>query len=217
MTPEQSSVTPNWLADKLREELRPATAPDRLWARIQAPAAASRAETGPTRFLWPAIALLMLLASADLLWEFSKARGSLRQFAQPDPSTIASLASAADACDIYSNDPVRLRQWVKSHSGIEIALPDHPPSVKVVGARVVNLRGTLVASLKYEAISGSPEKDRTVVIWKGNPGKKPHTASNRMAGTEMVSWTQGETVFAAEGSSAREACLLCHPEGTHGI
>lgn len=208
----------SWLETKLREELRPVSAPGGLWTKIQAPGAVRRAESGPTRLLWPVIALLMLLASADLLWEFSKARGGLRQIAQPEAAELAALAASPEACELNSNDPARIRQWVKSHSDIELGLPDHSPSARVTGARIANIRGTLVASVKYE-VSDASERGGTMLVWKsGKSATGKHEAT--WAGSEMVSWSQGENTFAAvaaEGSSAREACLLCHPEGTHGI
>lgn len=208
----------DWLEGKLRAQLGPVSAPAGLWTKIQAPGAVRRAESGPTRLLWPVIAFLMLLASADLLWEFSKARGGLRQIAQPEAAELAAVAASPEACDLYSNDPVRIRQWVKSHSDIELELPAHSPSARITGARIASVRGTLVASMKYE-VSDSSERGGTMLVWKsGKPATGKHEATR--AGSDMVSWSQGENVFAAvpaEGSSAREACLLCHPEGTHGI
>ncbi len=208
----------SWLEVNLREQLRPVSAPAGLWSKIQAPGAGRRAESDPTRLLWPAIALLMLLASADLLWEFSKARGGLRQIAQPDAAELAALAASPEACELNSNDPVHIRQWIKSHSGIELELPAHSPSARVTGARIANIRGTLVASVRYEAGDNS-ERGGTMLVWKsGKPFTGRHEATR--AGSEMVSWSQGENIFAAvpaEGSSAREACLLCHSEGSHWL
>ena len=222
---ESNSGKDSWLEAELRAQLRPVSAPAGLWTKIQSPGAVRRADSGPTRLLWPVIAVLMLLASVDLLWEFSKARGGLRQTTQPNPAELAALAASPEACDLYSSDPARLQKWVKSRSGIEIEIPAHSSAVRITGARVATVRGTMVASLKFEAANDRSERG-TVLVWKS--GKSPvsrHVASmgvfgSRGASPEMVSWSQGENVFAAvaaEGASAREACLLCHPEGTHGI
>ncbi|HXJ44992.1 MAG TPA: hypothetical protein VNH18_37230 [Bryobacteraceae bacterium] len=207
-----------WLESELVSKLGPVEAPLGLWERIQHPAAApSRPVTA--RFLWPAIAIILLLASADLLWEFSKARGGLRQMAQPDASDIAAIASAPDRCDLYSDDPARIRQWVKSRTGIDIELPQHTSSVRVLGARVVDFRGTLVATVAYE----SGERTGTMLVWKngrGNSQTAKHVFARQADRSVLVSWTRGENTFAvasSAGASPNEACLLCHPEGGHGI
>lgn len=211
----------DWLDAKLRAELTPVSAPIGLWAKIQSPGAARNTEAGPTRLLWPAIAILMLLASADLLWEFSKARGALRQTAQPEASELAGLAASPEACELYSSDPAHIQRWVKSRTGIEIQIPAHSPTARITGVRVANLRGTMVATLKYETRGDSGNPAGTLLVWKsGRPPVGPHSDHSGSARAEMVSWSQGENVFAAvaaEGVSPREACLLCHPEGTHGI
>lgn len=210
-----------WLEAELRTQLGPVSAPAGLWAKIQSPGAVRRADSGPTRLLWPVIAFLMLLASADLLWEFSKARGGLRQTTQPNPAELEALAASSATCDLYSSDPARLRKWVKSRIGIEIEIPAHTSAVRITGARVAEVRGTMVASLKYETRGNAAHQAGTLLVWKsGRPPVGKFSDHGRLNGSEMVSWSQGENVFAAvpaEGVSAREACLLCHPEGTHGI
>ena len=195
-----------WLEAELTSALRPAQAPPGLWGRVLSPRAPARG------WLVPAIALVLLVASVDLLWEFSKARGGLRQGMQPDAAEIAAIAGSEKRCDLYSDDPGRIRQWVKSRSGIDIELPQHSSAVRLVGARLVNLRGTLVASVAYESGTGPG----TMLVWKngqGNGQAAKHVFRETGARAEMVSWTRGENAFAAP----REACLLCHPEGGHGI
>ena len=195
-----------WLEGELRAELAPVAAPPGLWARL-----ARRRHVAPTRLLWPVIVLALLLASADLLWEFTKARGSLRQIAQPAASDLALVAAGAGQCDIYSSDPAHIRQWVKSRSGIEIEFPAHPASVRIVGAKVVSVRGTLIASVSYEA----GQKAGTMLVWKN--GRRTESSKHALPSAaesrgELVSWTQGENAFAA--GPERDACRLCHPDGS---
>jgi hypothetical protein len=85
----------------------------------------------------------------------------------------------------------------------------------VVGAKVVNLRGTLVASIAYET---GGEHRGSMLVWKEGREHTKHAPPVRTA--ELVSWSQGDNVFAvsaADNVTARGACMLCHPDGTHGI
>jgi len=190
----------SWLERELQAGLAPVVAPAGLWYRIQAPKG-----TG-SRLLWPVIAVLMLLASAELLWQ-------LRAVTRPSSSELAAIAADSDQCDLWSTDPARIRQWVKTHSGIEIALPPHSTSARLVGARVLKVKGTTVASLAFE----SSGRRGNMLVWRGEEHAR-HAAPTRDA--QLISWTQGENVFAVSAANemtARGACMLCHPEGTHGI
>ena len=205
----------NWLAfdpkieSELRNHLGPVTAPPELWAKIQSPQRVS--PFSARQLIWPAIAILLLLASADLLWEFSKARGGFRQFARPTPAELASISG--QDCDLWSNDPGRILHWIKSQSGIELEIPPHS-TAKMIGARVENLRGTPVASIAYE----SGNRRGSLLVWKAG---RQHAKHGLPVKTDnLVSWSQGENVFAVSAANetiARGACMLCHPEGTHGI
>src|SRR4051794_19011027 len=100
----------NWLEQELRTHLGPARAPAGLWAKIQFP---QRVSSGGTRrFIWPALAIVLLLASADLLWEFSKARGGFGPSPRPTATELAAIS--AGQCDLWSSDPSHIRQWIKS-------------------------------------------------------------------------------------------------------
>jgi len=214
-----SETKQGWLEAELTSALGQAQAPAGLWTRIGAAPKPSRSFHA-IRFVWPALAILVLFAAANLLWEFSKAQGGLRHIAHPGPEDIAALAAAPDQCDFYSNDPSRIHEWVKSRTNIDIELPDHSSVVRIVGARVLDFRGTPIATVAYE--SGS--RTGTMLVWKngnGNSQTAKHVfAISKPEHSGLVSWSHGENNFAvtSTGSSAgREACLLCHPEGSHGL
>jgi hypothetical protein len=208
----------SWLEHELATHLGQTSAPAGLWVKIQRP---QRVNNGVQRLVLPAFALLILLASADLLWEVGKSRGAFGHSARPTATELAAIS--AGQCDLWSSDPAHIRQWIKSRSGMEIELPSHSPSVRMVGARLVNLRGTLVASISYESQApgqapGEAPRQGNMLVWKDGHEHRKHAAPLRTA--ELVSWTQGDNVFAvnaADESAARGACMLCHPEGTHGI
>jgi len=215
-----SEANSNWLEAELRERLGSVEAPRGLWSRIQSPPPIRRPRSlASNRLVWVAGAFFLVAASVDLIWNVSKAGGGLGHMTQPDAADIASIADAPERCDLYSDDPARIRQWVKSRSNIDIELPPHSAKVRIVGAKVVELRGTLVASIAYE----SGERTGTMLVWKngrGNSQTSKHVFNGSADRSELVSWTRGENTFtiaSAGGSSPKEACLLCHPEGGHGI
>lgn len=85
------SDSSRWLQNELSRRLGPAKAPPSLWNGIQA---ARQPASGGWRSsfgwaLWPAIAFLLFLASADLVWEMSRARGAIRQVARTEGVTVA--------------------------------------------------------------------------------------------------------------------------------
>ncbi|MCU1328100.1 MAG: hypothetical protein JWN34_3470, partial [Bryobacterales bacterium] len=59
----------SWLEHELATHLGQTSAPAGLWVKIQRP---QRVNNGVQRLVLPAFALLILLASADLLWEVGK-------------------------------------------------------------------------------------------------------------------------------------------------
>jgi len=72
-----------WLEGELARQLGPVRAPDSLWARIERER--RRRNSGTRRsfewVLWPAVALMLMIASADLFWELGRARVAWREMA----------------------------------------------------------------------------------------------------------------------------------------
>ena len=97
----------DWLERELAGQMKPARAPESLWGRIES---ARRGAPGSRRaslqaaarqtgwILWPAVVLVLFLASGDLLWEIGKARASMAPLTEQDLSSLTDVS----ACDIRS-------------------------------------------------------------------------------------------------------------------
>jgi hypothetical protein len=68
---------PDWMERELVRQLAPVKAPDSLWGRVR-DARRTRRVAGAQAgwILWPAVALMMLVASGDLAWQMDRARNS---------------------------------------------------------------------------------------------------------------------------------------------
>lgn len=186
----------SWLQNELERQLAPVRAPDSLWGRIEAAAFNSRrrktnpAQAGPQAgwILWPAVAVLLLSASGDLLWELGKARASLAPLTEQDLEAVADSAS----CDFKSADPAQIERWVKAKTNVDVSLScGLPGNAHPVGARLIRKRGAVIAAIAYRDGSDSATlllSDKHslfrwnrdyVIAWSGSkePGSKENPAA----------------------------------------
>jgi hypothetical protein len=149
--------------------------------------------------LWPVAALIVLLASGG---------ARLRDSAQMTPDELRGLASSAKACDLWSDDPVEIRNWVKSRGDIDVDLPaSRSGAVRLVGARLVQVRGTLVAAIAYKSGTGAG----ALVVSNRRPASTAPVARHAFLRTGLFSWSMnGQAYQIAQDGDARGACLLCH-------
>src|SRR4051794_19674690 len=119
-----SEANSNGLEAELRATLGSVEAPRGLWSRIQSPPPMRPPRSlASSRLVWAAGVFFLFAVSTDLIWNVSMAGGGLRHMAQLDTHDIAAFADAPEQCDLCSDDPARIRQWVKSRSDIDIELP----------------------------------------------------------------------------------------------
>jgi hypothetical protein len=183
-----------WLEMELTRQLSPVAAPESLWNSLQTPrtkCAVPRREW----LLWPAIALTLLFACGALFW-------NMRDITQLTGQEVRSLTNPSQACDCWSDDPVAIRNWVKSKGNIDVDLPaQRSGAVRPIGARLVDVRGTLVAAISFHVENGVENGAATLLV-----------SNRRFSGPDLVSWKMGGQVYemASAASDSQGACLLCH-------
>ena len=195
----------NKLEAELSRHLRPVTAPEELWLRIQGGAIAEK----PVRLRWP-IWAVAAAAAAMLALCFS-----LRSATIPYLERMASreLASGAAAPDLRSDDPTRIRAWVKAHAGLDVPLPNEPAQgVQLIGVSLLQGEGP-VACITYRV--GGHEAKLLVTRGAARPQHHPTKLDSGVA-----SWTQGKQLYALAWGGPQEgnaACVLCHLDGRIAI
>ncbi len=211
-----------WLEMELASQFRPVMAPEGLWDRIQSPA---RQASPPVRSqlpVWLALAATVLLASVALFWQ---AQGGLRDMAQLTSQDLRVLADAAQGVSLQSDDPRVIVKWLKSKGNIELELPSAAPGkVHLLGAKLVELRGTLIAAVAYhigndDSATLLVSRKKRSAFWNaGATSKHLFTRVATERGTNVFSWSTRDQNFAvawAGLSDPQSACLLCHAD-LHG-
>ncbi|MGD1072798.1 MAG: hypothetical protein ABSB15_21970 [Bryobacteraceae bacterium] len=174
-----SDLTP-WLEMELTRQLSPVVAPASLWNSIQTQRTERRVEAGGW-VLWPAVAVMLFLACGALFW-------NMRDITQLTGRELRSLADSSLACDFWSDDPAEIRNWVKSKGNIDVDIPvAHSGAARLMGARLVRVRGTLVAAIAYRMSNGAA----TLLVAKPRAGSQLY-----------------EVAFS--GGDPQGACLVCH-------
>ena len=195
-----------WLEMELARHLGPVAAPESLWDRIHEQKIPRR-DNPDRRVLWPIAAALLLMASGGVTWRIVMAR---------DPGAgLARLAEnelRASSLDFRSEDPVEIRTWVKAKANIDIDLPAGPSAVRLLGARLIQFKGTPVAAVAYRV----GDDDAALLVM----GKRSAAAPNHVfapvqsAGTtRLFAWSMGQqeyTIAFAGTKDPQGACLLCH-------
>ncbi|MES1260180.1 MAG: hypothetical protein ABUS49_00485 [Acidobacteriota bacterium] len=226
-----------WLERELANQLRPVKAPPGLWEKglwekslrekpgHVIPPVFPRRRAGWPLTLWPALAAAVLIVSAAL---FLQARMPLRDMTQITNQDLRVLADASTGSVFRSDDPNKIRHWVKTRGNIDIELPPNPVrGVHLLGAKLVELRGTLIAAVAYhigdEAATLLVSRKRAA-FWSGDRTSKhlfTQVATSQgpaNMGSNMLSWSMREQNYAIAytGTGDPQAgCLLCHAD-LHG-
>lgn len=178
-----------WLESALSRELGKVEAPAELWERIQKPVAIRR-ETGGRPLAWVFAAVLFLVAGALGL----RVRES----------------HAAGPAELRSADATLIRNWVRSNTGLDLALPEVlGSSIHLEGARVVNPAAPSV-EVSYQA--GGREATLLVARAAGSSGIR-HADLRAVSNDGKITWIMNGQVYtlsSAGPEEARVACLLCH-------
>jgi hypothetical protein len=192
----------SWLESALRRDLMRVEAPAELWERVQNPPA-QRRETGAKPLAWALAALLVVAAVLGLRARESHAAGAV-------------------TADLQSGDPAQIRAWVRSSTGLDIALPDVlSQSVRLVGARVVN---PTVPSVQVAYRVG--DRDATLLVARtSDSGSIRHADLRTVNNDGKITWIMHGQMYTLSGAGplsctsplpctspddARVACLLCH-------
>jgi hypothetical protein len=96
-----AEVSHKWLEAQLLREMAQVKAPDSLWNGIQVERRERRNRPRVVWMLWPAVATVLLVASADLCWQIGRA--------------------AQAGARIESNNPAELRAWVNEKANLNVA------------------------------------------------------------------------------------------------
>ena len=213
-----------WLERELTSQLRPVMAPDGLWEQI---AGGARPVDRRRRFspvlwlgLWPAFAAAVLIAAAAF---FLQARTQLREMAQISEQDLVVLADPASGVSFRSEDGSSIRKWVKSRGNIEIELPPNPTgAVHLLGAKLVELRGMLIAVVAYHVGNDSATllvaKRRSLFRSGGDNSRHLFASVATPSGSNLVSWGMRDQNYAIVSTGLGDpqaGCLLCHAE-MHG-
>lgn len=208
---------PPWLEQELARQLAPVAAPDALWDRIHRPRR-KRPGIALDWVFWPAAAAMILLAFTGIL----RVRGMHRDAVGITEHEAALLTSGFGQLDLRSDDFEETRAWVKSQANIDIDIPAGQPAadrgaVRLLGARLVRLRGLPVAAIDYRV----GDMVATLLVSGRSAGQSGEASASKHffsriespAGVRIVSWNMRNQTYAIAFSGAGSsggACLLCH-------
>lgn len=178
-----------WLKSALSRELTEVGAPAELRERLQAPASV-RGESGGRPAAWAFAAVLIVVAGLLGL----RVRES----------------QAAGPAELRSANATQIRNWVKSNTGLDVALPEVlGPSIRLEGARVVN---PSLPSVEVSYQTGGRETTLLVARATGSTGVR-HADLKNVSNDGKITWIMNGQVYALSSAGpeeARAACLLCH-------
>lgn len=180
-----------WLELELAQTLRPADAPDELWARVKA----AGQRPAPRLSIWPALiaACFTIVAAVGALWSYKTL--DLRQ--------LAVQALLTHRSDLRSSDPQAIGAWMRAQ-GFDPGLPSCvPASVSLTGARIIVRHGVRIGAIDYR-VNG---RKATMLVGGGAnfPGVR--------AAHGNPEWRAQGQVYAlafSDAGDARMACVLCH-------
>jgi hypothetical protein len=195
-----------WLERELARQLAPVVAPESLWDRINEQQRRPRRYISFGQAFWPVAVVMVLLALAGILRTVSVDR---------DPGD---LAAHFGGVDFRSDNFEDIRAWAKAEANIDIELPSGQlatdrADVRLLGARLIRLRGLPVAAIDYRV---GDEAATLFVSGKrgglsGTTEAAGHLFSRSNART--VSWNMRNQTYTIAFSGAKNphgACLLCH-------
>jgi anti-sigma factor RsiW len=181
---------------ELAGHLKPVTAPEGLWERIQTPAAPKRVDRSDWGS-WAIAAALLLLAGGSLVW----------QIGQSGDSVAAMKQLRSGKVDFRSDNAVEIRTWLKAQTGIDVELPaERSGRVRLIGARVIPNNGAAIAAVCYTADDGGA----TLLVSKASQSQPPKHSFSRGAGVSTWSMRGQVYTLASTAKDPQAACLLCH-------
>jgi hypothetical protein len=191
---------------ELARHLRPVSAPDRLWEKIEQAGVAER----PVRAPWPLWAFAAAALAALALFCLS-----LRSDTTPYLATLAAqqLGANASPIEFRSGDAAEIQRWAKRYAALDIPLAGGR-GIQLLGASLVR-NGGLFLCVSYRV----GDHTGKLLVTRGSSGVAQHAAMQTASrpGAALVSWTaQGQSyVLAAPDVQAlRAACVMCHANGT---
>jgi hypothetical protein len=201
-----------WLDMELARQLAPVAAPESLWDRIDEPdrihqPRVPRSARPVRRMLWPIAAALILMASGGIAWRIGLARDPGVEMAR-----LAEHELSASSLDFRSSDPMAIRSWVKAKVNVDIDLPEGSPTVQLLGARMIQFKGTPVAAVAYRV---GADAAALLVMKKRSAATSKHLFSRvESAGSaRLFAWSMRRQEYAIAYAGTRDpqgACLLCH-------
>jgi hypothetical protein len=225
---EERKIVADWMENELRRQLRPVPAPDSLsYDALFSRAAGRRPYRSSSRpaihsfsgWRVPVFATLLILISAGLFLQIRGSRASARDIAQITEQELQVFANSASGDTFLSDDPAQIRNWIKDKGNIDVQLPNsRSTAVRLLGAKLVSLRGSLIAAVAYRIGKDSATLlvSRRTECCAASPASR-HLVSkvNTPGGKSLFSWDmkdQTYTIAYAGTSDPQGGCLLCHAE-----
>jgi hypothetical protein len=200
------------LEKELWRQLVPVSAPEGLWQDIRRHQSnGARWHPAPRAALdwafWPVAVAMVLLALGGIVRAFGSRVSGDRE--------LMAMARNSDAAEYRSGNFDDIRTWVKDQADIDIDLPagrsGTDKAVRVLGARLLRVRGVRVAAIDYRVGT----KAATLFVTgkdAGNVLPREESAADR----GLYSWNLRDETYLVSYTgpqASREACLLCHPAG----
>ena len=197
----------DWLDLELAHRLRPVSAPEELWERIENVRAGGsrRRTTGVRPFLrraLPAAAMATAALVAMALW-LADGREPVLDIRQLAAAPDGRLAAGAAPLDLHSGDPGEIRRWLQHTAGVDVPLRP-VAGIKLEGARMVRGAGRKIAAVDYRVGPDSA----TLLVARADPA-----CPLPQHGGRASAWQARDQVYAVACSNPERleaACLLCH-------
>jgi hypothetical protein len=197
----------DWNEPELSRHLGPVKAPDELWDRVHGSHAAVRTRTPFLLKPWTWVAAAAAVAGLALVVNIRANRTlSLEELA------VAALGHSPSQLKFQSQEPVSVRAWIKSGTGLDVPMPPQlSPAVRLMGATVVSSK-VPTAEVSYRV----GDVNVTLAISKADPAadsKHTFVRSGSYHGANFTTWSMRGQMYTVAAADARVGCLLCHNGG----
>jgi hypothetical protein len=147
------------------------------------------------------------MASGGVAWRIGLALDAGVEMAR-----LAEHELVASSLDFRSDDPAEIRRWVKAKVNVDIDLPAGPPVVRLLGARLIQFKGTPVAAVAYRV---GDDDAALLVMPKRSAATARHQFSrvDSAGSVRLFAWSMRRQEYAIAFAGTRDpqdACLLCH-------